>query len=494
MLQKEIQHIINVTGYETYAEYIKKAAQIALNTENVQYKCEINVEITDNHNIQKLNKKFRDKDNPTDVLSFPMIDSDKIKKIKKISAVKSKKIFADEINPGNGAILLGDIVISIEKAKEQSIEINQSLERELMFLCVHSVLHLLGCDHEISEEQDLIMRKKQREIMDFIEKNTENNGNNMGDNINNINKKTAFVAIVGRPNVGKSTLLNALLNEKVSIISKKPQTTRNKITGILTQERLIDGMTSKVQYVFFDTPGIHLPKSLLGRYMAKSAKSAISDVDAVVLMIEPVARISPVEREVMEKTKSGKIPVILAINKIDTIQKAQILEVIQVYSQEYEFAAILPISAMTGDGVELVMDEINKYLVDIEPDGELFFPEDMLTDQPERQIASEIIREKTLRLLTDEVPHGIGVSIEEFKAGEKLISIRAEIFCEKETHKRIIIGKHGEMIKKIGTYAREDLEKFFETKIYLDLWVKVKKDWRDKPSILSNLGYNERDL
>ena len=298
------------------------------------------------------------------------------------------------------------------------------------------------------------------------------------------NKKTVFTAIVGRPNVGKSTLLNAILNEKISIISKKPQTTRNKITGILTQ--------NNIQYVFFDTPRIHLPKSLLGRYMTKSAKSAIGDVDVVVLMIEPEARISPVEREVIEKAKSGKIPVILVINKTDIIQKEKILEVIHVYSQEYEFSAILPISALNNDRVELVLEEINKYLIE----SEFFFPEDMLTDQPERQIVSELIREKALRLLTEEVPHGIGVSIEEFKEqkSKNLISVRAEIFCERETHKKIIIGKNGEMIKKIGTYAREDLEKFFGVKVYLDLWVKVKREWRDKQSVLSNLGYNEKDL
>ena len=303
-----------------------------------------------------------------------------------------------------------------------------------------------------------------------------------------MSKKTVFAAIVGRPNVGKSTLLNALLHEKISIISKKPQTTRNKITGILTK--------NDTQYVFFDTPGIHLPKSLLGNYMAKSAKNVIGDVDAVVLMIEPIAKISPVEREVMEKTKSGEIPVILVINKVDTIKKEQILEVIQVYSLEYEFSAILPISALTEDGVGLVMDEINKYLVEIEDGGEFFFPEDMITDQPERMIASEIIREKALRLLDEEVPHGVGVAIEEWneQKTKNLIGIRAEIFCERESHKRIIIGKNGEMIKKIGTYAREDLEKFFGVKIYLDLWVKVKRDWRDKPSMLSNLGYNEKDL
>ena len=299
-----------------------------------------------------------------------------------------------------------------------------------------------------------------------------------------MSKKTVFTAIVGRPNVGKSTLLNAILGEKVSIISKKPQTTRNKITGILTKDN--------IQYVFFDTPGLHLPKSLLGRYMAKSAKNAIGDVDVVVLMIEPVAKIGEAEKSVLERTKADRIPVILVINKVDTISKENILEVIHVYSREYEFSAILPISALNNDGVELVLEEIDKYLID----SEFFFPEDMITDQPERQIAAEIIREKTLRLLMDEIPHGIGVSVEEYneQKSKNLISVRAEIFCERESHKRIIIGKNGEMIKKIGTYSREDLEKFLDCKIYLDLWVKVKKDWRDKQSILSNLGYNEKDL
>ena len=299
-----------------------------------------------------------------------------------------------------------------------------------------------------------------------------------------MNKKTAFTAIVGRPNVGKSTLLNAILQEKISIISKKPQTTRNRITGILTKEN--------TQYVFFDTPGLHLPKSLLGRYMTKSANSVIGDVDTVVLMIEPVARIGNPERSILEKTKADNIPTILVINKIDTISKESILEVIQVYSREYEFSAILPISALNNDGVDLVLKEIDKYLVE----SEFFFPEDMITDQPERQIAAEIIREKALRLLTDEIPHGIGIAIEEYneQKSKNLISIRAEIFCEKESHKRIIIGKNGDMIKKIGTYAREDLEQFLGVKIYLDLWVKVKQDWRDKQSVLSNLGYNEKDL
>ena len=305
-----------------------------------------------------------------------------------------------------------------------------------------------------------------------------------------MNKKTAFIAIVGRPNTGKSTLLNALMNEKISIISKKPQTTRNKITGILTKDINED---TRAQYVFFDTPGVHLPKSLLGRYMSKSVKIALGGVDAAVLVIEAEARIGGAEREILESLKKTETPVILVINKVDITPKDEILPVIQVYSQEYEFTAILPISAMLGEGVELVWNELGQYLTDIDGD-EFFFPEDMITDQPERQIAAELIREKALRLLMDEVPHGIGISIEEYKDTEKLLKIRAEIFCERETHKSIIIGKNGEMIKKIGTYAREDLEKFLERKVFLDLWVKVKRDWRDKQSVLSNLGYNERDL
>ena len=299
-----------------------------------------------------------------------------------------------------------------------------------------------------------------------------------------MSKKTVFAAIVGRPNVGKSTLTNALLGEKISIISKKPQTTRNRITGILTKD--------DIQYVFFDTPGLHLPKSLLGKYMDKSAKKTIGEVDVVILMTMPSAIIGEVERETLETTKAAKIPVILVINKIDTIQKEKILEIIKVYSEKYEFSAILPISAAKADGVELVISELGKHLTDL-TEGEFFFPEDMITDQPERQIAAEMIREKALRLLDAEVPHGIGVSIEEFNE-QKNLSIRAEIFCEKESHKSIIIGKNGDMIKKIGTYARSDLEKFFNIKIYLDLWVKVKPKWREKPGILSNLGYNEKNL
>jgi len=296
------------------------------------------------------------------------------------------------------------------------------------------------------------------------------------------NKKTAFIAIVGRANVGKSTLLNSLLNEKISIVSKKPQTTRNKITGILTKDT--------TQYVFFDTPGIHLPKSLLGRYMAKSASSTIGSVDVVVLMVEPVARIGQIEKSVLEKVKSGDIPLILLINKIDTIAKEKILEIIHVYSKEYDLSVIIPISALNNDGNDILLAEIDKYLVE----SDFFFPEDMLTDQPERQIASEIIREKALRLLEDEIPHGVGVSIEEFREQQNNIVIRAEIYCEKESHKKIIIGKNGDMIKKIGTYARQDLESFFETKIFIDLWVKVKENWRDTQSVLSNLGYDEKNL
>ncbi|MCL2099225.1 MAG: GTPase Era [Oscillospiraceae bacterium] len=308
-----------------------------------------------------------------------------------------------------------------------------------------------------------------------------------------MDKKTVFAAIAGRPNTGKSTLLNALLNEKISIVSKKPQTTRNKITGILTKDI---SETARAQYVFFDTPGAHLPKSRLGRYMTGSIKTALSGVDAAILVVEAEERIGAPERGIFENLKKTQTPVILVINKIDITAKDKLLPVIQLYSREYDPEAILPVSALTGDGVELVFSELNKYLTDIEPGNEFFFPEDMVTDQPERRIAAEIIREKTLRLLMDEVPHGVGVAIEEFKEqkSKNLLNLRAEIFCERETHKRIIIGRNGEMIKKIGSFAREDLEEFFGCRVYLDLWVKVKREWRDKQSVLAELGYNERDL
>lgn len=293
------------------------------------------------------------------------------------------------------------------------------------------------------------------------------------------NKKCGFVAIIGRPNVGKSTLLNTMLGEKIAIVSSKPQTTRTSITGILT----VDG----TQYIFIDTPGIHKPRTRLGDYMVKSAFSSLSGADAVLFVVEADSKPTPTELKIIERLKQQDLPVYLIINKIDVKSKEKLGQTILDYSPLMEFADVIPVSALKNDGVDIILNEVKTHF----KDDRFFFPEDMITDQPERQIAAEVIREKILRLTDDEIPHGTAVTIEDFKEKKDLISIRAEIFCEKASHKGIIIGKNGETIKKIGTYAREDLEEFFGCRVFLDLWVKVKKNWRDSVSAAKNFGYTD---
>lgn len=290
--------------------------------------------------------------------------------------------------------------------------------------------------------------------------------------------KTAFILIAGKPNVGKSTLLNAILGEKIAIVSRKPQTTRNKINGILTQ--------GNNQYVFIDTPGLHKPKTLLGEYMMKTVGNASSDADIVLFVIEAGVTLNTAEKNALSSFFNSNIKVILLINKIDKAKKSDLAKQINDISQQYEFHSIIPISALNEDGLDIIFTEIDPLLIN----SPHFFPADIFTDQPERQIVAEIIREKILRLTEDEVPHGIAVVIEEYKEKKNVITVRAEIFCEREGHKRIIIGKNGEMLKKIGTYARGDIEKLFEVRMYLDLWVKVNKNWRDKPTSISNFGYS----
>ena len=292
-------------------------------------------------------------------------------------------------------------------------------------------------------------------------------------------KKTAFIAIVGRPNVGKSTLLNAILGEKIAIVSKKPQTTRNRITGIHT--------VGENQYVFLDTPGIHKPRTKLGDYMVKTADDTLGDADSVILVVEPREAIGDIERTVIDRMKERRLGAILVINKIDSVQPQNVAKTIAAYSEYHDFDAVVPISAKNGKNVNEVISECEKYL----SESCWFFPDDIVTDQTERQIVSEVIREKLLRTLDEEIPHGTAVAIEEFKDKNGIISVRAEIFCEKDSHKGIIIGKKGATLKLVGSRAREDLERFFGCKIYLDLWVKVKENWRDSDFILGNFGYRE---
>lgn len=294
-------------------------------------------------------------------------------------------------------------------------------------------------------------------------------------------KKTGFIAIVGRPNVGKSTLMNSILGEKIAIVSSKPQTTRNKIIGIHTR--------GNEQFVFLDTPGIHKPQNKLGDYMVKAANSTMQEADLIVLVTECGKEPTHVEKGIIEYVKKNHIPSILILNKTDLCNANQVADSIMLYQTLHDFNAFIPIAAKKRDRVDEVLDECAKYL----SESEFFFPEDMITDQPERQIAAEIIREKILRTLNKEIPHGTAVVIEEFKTEGKLLRIRAEIFCEKASHKGIIVGKNGEELKLIGTYAREDLEKIFGMKVYLNLWVKVKENWRDSVGLVKNFGYNDSE-
>ena len=295
-----------------------------------------------------------------------------------------------------------------------------------------------------------------------------------------MNTKTAIVTIAGRPNVGKSTLTNHLVGEKITIVSNKPQTTRNRICGILSR--------GNTQYVFVDTPGYHKPRTKLGDYMVNAVRDSIADVDLTLLVVEPIASVGTQEQSLLEELGAKRTPVILVINKIDTVEKDKLLEVIAAYSEAYKFDAIIPISAKTGDGVELLLKECDKYAIE----SPFLFPDDQTTDQPERQVMAEIIREKLLWCLEKEIPHGTAVEITTFTERDNgIIDLDATIYCEKASHKGIIIGKQGAMLKKISSMARTDCEKFMGTKVYLTTWVKVKENWRDSDFLVRNFGYKE---
>ncbi len=293
-------------------------------------------------------------------------------------------------------------------------------------------------------------------------------------------KKAAMITICGRPNVGKSTLTNALVGEKVAIVSPKPQTTRNRITAIVER--------GETQFVLLDTPGFHRPRTRLGDYMVNVVRESVADVDCVMMLVEPVASIGPQEEALIARLRETGSPAILVINKIDSVEKAKLLEVIALYSAAYEFDAIIPISARTGDGLDELLAELDKYAVE----GEHFFPDDMITDQPERQICAELVREKLLRCLDKEIPHGTAVEVTRFSEREDgVVEIDVTIFCEKDSHKGIIIGKKGAMLKRIGELARADMEEFLGAKVFLQTWVKVKENWRDSLAQLRNFGYHD---
>ena len=296
--------------------------------------------------------------------------------------------------------------------------------------------------------------------------------------------KSGFVTIVGRPNVGKSTLMNHLIGQKIAITSNKPQTTRNRIQTVYTNEQ--------GQIIFIDTPGIHKAKNKLGEYMVSVAERTLKGVDVILWLVEPSAFIGAGDQYILDQLKKLDTPVILIINKIDTVKKEEILTIIDTYKEVLDFAEIIPVSALKGHNTNGLIDTLMKYL----PEGPLYYDENTITDQPERQIVAELIREKSLRLLQEEIPHGIAVSIEQMKERKQggMVDIHATIVCEKDSHKGIIIGKGGKMLKKIGSQSRQEIENLLDCQVNLQLWVKIKKDWRNSDFLIKNYGFNKMDI
>ena len=292
--------------------------------------------------------------------------------------------------------------------------------------------------------------------------------------------RSAMITICGRPNVGKSTITNALVGEKVTIVSNKPQTTRNLVSAVVNR--------GETQFVLMDTPGFHKPRTRLGDYMVSVVNESVADVDAVVLMVEPVANIGRQEEELIKKIKASGVPAVLVINKIDTVEKSALLEVIALYSQAHDFAAVVPVSAKTRDGLETLMDELEKFSIE----SPQLYPDGMISDQPDKQVCAELVREKLLLCLDKEIPHGVAIEVTKFsERDDGVIDIDVTIFCEKASHKGIIIGKQGAMLRKIGEMAREDIEKYMGAKVFLQTWVKVKENWRDSQAQLRNFGFSE---
>ena len=449
---------------------------------------EVSVTLTCDEYIHKLNLEYRGLDRPTDVLSFAFVDSEE-----------------PEIEAGPETEVLGDIIISLERAWVQAQEYGHSMERELSFLTGHGMLHLLGYDH-MEEEERMEMEEEQRYIMGKLGISRDGKGMvlplaqeaqvtmSKGKEIKleelppepklQIDPKTyksGFVAVIGRPNVGKSTLINSLIGQKIAIMSDKPQTTRTRIMCVLTQQ--------DAQMVFLDTPGIHKPKHKLGEYMVRAAEGTLKEVDAIIFVVDATEKFGPGEQYILERLQATQKPVILAINKLDLLEdKEQLLPIITGYNGRYNFAATVPISAKEENNLDGLLAEIKKYL----PKGPQYYPEDMVTDQPERLIVAELIREKALLQTREEIPHAIAVDIEEMKPRDNGdLYVRATIYVERDSQKGIVIGKRGALLKEIGAQARADIQMLLGCKVFLDLWVKVKKDWRNRDNILKDFGFQD---
>ena len=467
-------------GANPYKPLLTRVIAAALEAEKVTIPCGVDVLLTTNEGIREINLEQRQIDAATDVLSFPMLEL--------TPGVPPTGEGEDELDPETGLCCMGDMVISVERAKEQAAEFGHSIQRELAYLAVHSVLHLLGYDHLDEGPQKARMRAREEAILEGLGVTRESWNEDLDKPLEPEQeeeveiKRCGILTICGRPNVGKSTLTNALVGEKIAIVSNKPQTTRNRICAILTR--------GDSQFVFMDTPGLHKAANRLGDYMVDVVKKSVADVDGVLLLVEPIPNVGGPERELIDQIKRLKVPSVLVINKIDTVEKAQLLAVMEAYSQVHDFTAILPISAKRKEGLEELLDILQTFL----PEGPQLFPRDVVTDQPERQICAEIVREKLLYCLDKEIPHGTAVEVTKFSERDSgIIDLHVTIYCEKASHKGIIIGKQGAMLKKISTMAREDVERFMGTKVYLETWVKVKENWRDNLNLIRNFGFDNRD-
>ncbi len=478
-----------------FSTYLEKALELLISKEYIDTalsdsdaEISVDVRLVGEDAIRKLNAEYREKDRVTDVLSFPILDmtdgklSDKLMPYD-FSYVEEKKILP-----------IGDVVICPEKAKKQAEEYGHSMVREMVFLAVHSFLHLLGFDHENGRDED-IMFSKQDEIMNEIGLPRASDTLPVSEDEHPVGEMLAhcgYCALVGRPNVGKSTLLNTISGMKLAIVSHKPQTTRNNIQAIYNRD--------DAQVIFVDTPGIHKPQSKLSEFMVDSSFRAAKGADVVVLMADGrFEKPASVEIRAAEMAKKLKKPMILAVNKADAVSKESLLPLILNYSKIAEFSDIVPISALKDDGVDELMNAIIRLL----PSQPRYFPIEEVTDQSEREISSELIREQILHYTNEEIPHGTAVEIDSFEEVLKddavdsydrsLIRIHASIICEKDSHKSILLGKNGQMIKRIGTAARENIEKMTECKVFLDLHVKVRKDWKNRQVFLDEFGYKKKD-
>lgn len=430
---------------------------------------DVEVSFVGEEEIRVINNDTRGIDRVTDVLSFQNLED--------IELPFVKEDYSDEINGEDGSVMLGEILICEEQMKRQAEEYGHSEDRETAFLTCHGMLHLLGFDHEDADGE--------KEMNDLCEEILLKAGFPRDLTARKTEKefKSGFVAVMGKPNAGKSTLINTIVGEKVAIVSWKPQTTRNKIIGIYNER--------DCQIIFIDTPGLHKPKNNLGEYMMKTASAALDGVDCVIYVVD-------CEKGYDEKDKFNIVnyinlglKVVVAVNKVDHVTREKVFEILTELNKLNKIVAVVPISALRGRNIEPLKEEVKKLLTDTIK----YYPDEQYTDRNMRFMAAEIIREKALRLLDKEVPYGIGVDIREYRTRENgIVDINADVICEKAAHKPIILGKGGSMIKKISTYARQDLEAMTGSKIFLTLFVRVKDDWRGSDFIMKELGYDPKDI